>query len=102
MTSALTVVGVKSQNLTRFLCLLKYFYHYLTASLQEASAYGLHFYSASIILYFLKWPHGSVILFTYRLSRFFIWKSYKSIIVRSLLSQTGMQPALQYVWVCYV
>lgn len=66
MTSALTVIGVKRQNPTRFLCLLKYFYHYLTASLQETSAYSLHFYSAYIILCFLKGPHGSVILFTYR------------------------------------
>lgn len=97
MASAVAVIGVKSQNLTRLLCLLKYFYHYLTASLQETSAYSLNFYSAYIILCFLKRPHGSVILFTYRLSRLCIWKSYGySISVCSLLPQTGMWSALQY------
>lgn len=43
MASALTVIGVKSQNLTRVLCLLKYFYHHLIASFQETSAYKFAF-----------------------------------------------------------
>lgn len=43
MTSAMTVIGVKTQNLMKFLLLLKYFYHYLNADLQATSAYSLHF-----------------------------------------------------------
>lgn len=65
--------------------------------LQFAFLFILHNYC------FLKQPHGSVILFTYRLSRLCIWKSYRySIRVCSSLSQTGVWCSLQYDLLCLV